>query len=261
MRRFLLLNREFTVVDEYRYNRSNPARWIASHLLRYKAFVLLFMTTAILANVLNASIPALTGVAFNAVLAGSLGQLITISLSLLLILLLTGVSDISARLSAEVIGKRVARDARDELYLSLLSKDQTFHNRQRVGDVMARATNDIDQLNNMLVPGFDTIFDSFTALVVPMVFTLFINPQLLLTPLVFTVVFLITLRRYSRKLEPVSNKMREQFGTMNAVLTEAVSGVEVVKATAQEEQEKRKFRENATMYRDYFVKNGLVQGQ
>jgi len=261
MRRFLLLNREFTVVDEYHYNRSNPVRWIASHLLRYKAFVLLFMTTAILANILNASIPALTGVAFNAVLAGSLGQLITISLSLLLILLLTGVSDISARLSAEVIGKRVARDARDELYLSLLSKDQTFHNRQRVGDVMARATNDIDQLNNMLVPGFDTIFDSFTALVVPMVFTLFINPQLLLTPLVFTVLFLITLRRYSRKLEPVSNKMREQFGTMNAVLTEAVSGVEVVKATAQEEQEKRKFRENATLYRDYFVKNGLVQGQ
>ncbi|HCI79112.1 MAG TPA: ABC transporter ATP-binding protein, partial [Ktedonobacter sp.] len=144
---------------------------------------------------------------------------------------------------------------------SLLSKDQTFHNRQRVGDVMARATNDIDQLNNMLVPGFDTIFDSFTALVVPMVFTAFINPQLLLTPIVFTVLFLITLRRYSRRLAPVSNKMREQFGTMNAVLTEAVSGVEVVKATAQEEQEKHKFRENAALYRNYFVKNGLVQGQ
>jgi ATP-binding cassette subfamily B protein len=54
--------------------------------------------------------------------------------------------------------------------------------------------------------------------------------------------------------------MRVEFGATNAVLNEAVTGIEVVKATAQEEQEKRKFTQNATTYRNSFVKNGRVQG-
>ena len=256
-----MLKREFTVTDEYRYNRATPTRWIVSHLARYKFRVLGFMVAAVLANIFNASVPALTGVAFNAVSNRSNAQLLMVVFALLIVIALTGVTDLTARLSAEVLGKRFARDSRDELYLSLLSKSQTFHNRQRVGDVMARASNDITQLSDMVVPGFDIIFDSFTALVVPMVFIVFINPQLLLAPLVFVVFFLIALRGYSRRLNPVSDSMREQFGTMNAVLNEAVSGVEVVKATGQEEQEQRKFHLNASLYRDYFVKNGQIQGR
>ena len=256
-----MLKREFTVIDEYHYNRATPTRWIVSHLVRYKFVVLRFMIAAILANIFNASVPALTGVAFNAVSNNSSRQLLMVVIGLLVVIALTGITDLTARLSAEILGKRFARDSRDELYLSLLSKSQTFHNRQRVGDVMARASNDITQLSDMVVPGFDIIFDSFTALVVPMVFIVFINPQLLLAPLLFVVFFLIALRDYSRKLNPVSDSMREQFGTMNAVLNEAVSGVEVVKATGQELQEQDKFRHNASLYRDYFVKNGQIQGR
>ena len=256
-----MLKREFTVIDEYRYNRATPTRWIVSHLVRYKFIVFGFMFAAILANIFNASVPALTGVAFDAVRNNSSNRLLTVVISLLVVIGLTGITDMTARLSAEILGKRFARDSRDELYLSLLSKSQTFHNRQRVGDVMARASNDITQLSDMVVPGFDIIFDSFTALVVPMVFIAFINPQLLLAPLLFVVFFLIALRDYSRKLNPVSDSMREQFGTMNAVLNEAVSGVEVVKATGQEAQEQHKFGHNAALYRDYFVKNGQIQGR
>ena len=43
----------------------------------------------------------------------------------------------------EFLAQRVERDARDELYVSLLGKSQTFHGRQRIGDIMARATNDV----------------------------------------------------------------------------------------------------------------------
>ncbi len=256
-----MLKREFTVSDEYRYNRATPTRWIASHLVRYKFIVLGFMIAATLANAFNAAVPALTGVAFDAVRNNSEARLLMVVISLLVVIALTGITDLAARLSAEILGKRFARDSRDELYLSLLSKSQTFHNRQRVGDVMARASNDITQLSDMIVPGFDMIFDSFTALVVPMVFIVFISPQLLLAPLIFIALFLLALRDYARKLSPVSDHMREQFGTMNAVLNEAVSGVEVVKATGQERQEQHKFGHNAALYRDYFVKNGQIQGR
>ncbi len=259
----MLSKREFTVVDEYKYNRSSPARWIASHLLRYKHFVFGFMFFSITTNVLYSFIPTLIGSAFNAVTRGEAGRgtLLTIALSMLGIILVQGCMDMSARLSSEVLSKRMARDAREELYISLLGKSQTFHNRQRVGDVMARASNDMGQLSDMVSPALDIIFDSFTGLVVILIFIGFLNVQLLLMPVLFAIVFFFGLRRYARQLSPVSNQMRAQFGTTNSILNEAVTGIEVVKATSQEEQETRKFTENASRYRDFFVENGKIQGR
>ena len=256
-----MIKREFTVADEYYYNQSSPVRWIVSHLLRYKHLAISFMLAVILTNTLYSAIPVLTGMAFNAVLAGATAQnqLLKISLILLAVVVIGGGTDLSARFFPEMLGKRFARDARAELYTSLLGKSQTFHNRQRVGDIMARAANDMSQLSNMVVPGFDAIFDSFSSLVITITFIGFISPQLLLAPLLFTVGFLVALWDYSRKLNPVSDRMREQFGEMNAGLTEAVSGIEVVKATAQESQERTKFDVNAGRYRDYYVQNGYVQ--
>jgi ABC-type multidrug transport system fused ATPase/permease subunit len=59
------------------------------------------------------------------------------------------------------------RDTRDELYISLLGKDQTFHGRQRIGDIMARATNDVRMLNIMFSPGVMLIVDGFMGIVRP----------------------------------------------------------------------------------------------
>jgi len=256
---------EFTVTGEYHYNRASPTRWIVAHFLRYKRYVLAYVLTAILANILiNSFIPILTGVAFDAVSRGDAtgrALLLHITFGLLAVVVVGVLMDLGARLSSEIMGKRIARDARNELYLSLLGKSQTFHNRQRVGDIMARASNDMTSLSDMIVPGFDIIFDSFLSIVVVVTSIAFLDVRLLLAPLLFVVVFLFALRRYSRKLNPVSNQMRAQFGTTNAILNEAVAGVEVVKATAQEAQEQRKFAENAALYRDYFVKSGQIQGR
>ena len=180
--------REFTIANEYHYNRSSPIRWIISHLLRNKPFIASFMLASIITNTLYASVPIFTGIAFNAVLQGTYGasQLFRIALIILGVVLVGGIVDLSARLSTEILGKRLATDARDELYVNLLGKSQTFHNRQRVGDIMARAANDMTQLSNMIVPGVDTIFDSFTSLFITLVFIGFITPQLLLAPLLYT---------------------------------------------------------------------------
>src|SRR5690606_10945719 len=62
-------------------------------------------------------------------------------------------------------------------------------------------------------------------------------------------------------LAPVSTRMREQFGTLNSGLSETVRGIEVVKVTAQEAQEARKFARSARLYRDYFVEQGLIQAR
>lgn len=256
-----MANREFSVSDEYHYNRKGPIRWIGSHLWRHKLFLTTFILGTALAQIFQSILPDLTGAAFNVVLQPrpSREQLTTIALEALGVVIGLFVIGGAGAFSSEFLAQRMERDSRDELYLSLLGKSQTFHNQQRVGDIMARAANDVRQLNGMVNPGLSLSLESLTGLITPIIFIGLIRVDLLIVPLAFTAVFLLAVRRYSRKLQPISASMREQFGNMNAGLEETITGIEVVKATAQELSEKRKFEGNAGLYRDYFVRNGQIQ--
>ena len=256
-------NREFSVEGAHSYNQSNPVRWILSHLWRYKLLMVSFIVAALLVQVLFSGVARLIGVAFDVVIQPdpSPERLFTLSAIILGVVLFRGVVDIINAWSIETLGQRLERDAREELYISLLGKSQTFHNRQRVGDIMARAANDVRQLNPMMNPGIALITESMIGIVVPLVFIATIKPILLISPVLFVVVFYFAVRLYMRQLNPVSGAMRRQFGVMNAGLNETITGIEVVKSVVQEAQEKRKFVKDASGYRDYFVKQGQVQAR
>ncbi len=256
--------REFTIPNEYLYDRSGPVRWIVAHLLRYPWLPLATVILAMLGTVFESLNRLLVGRAFDLLLApGATAQLLLgAALPILAVGLGQGVSQLARNTTIEVLAQRFERDARDELYLSLLGKSLTFHGRQRIGDVMARATNDVRQLNMMVNPGFNVVFASFLGLVVPIAVIAFtLPPALLLAPAVFLVLFAVTLRRYMVRLEPVVGVVRERFGLMNARLAETVSGIEVVKGAAQEPQEQRIFAANARACRDAFVAQGEVQAR
>lgn len=255
--------REFTVTDEYQYNRSGPVRWVLSHLARYPHLIVSFGFAAMLTNVLFSAVPRLTGLAFDEVLQPepSAQRVLTIVLGIFALALVRGLIDITNSWSVETLGQRLERDAREELYISLLSKSQTFHNRQRVGDIMARATNDVRQLNPMMNPGVALIIESIMAILAPLTFIAFLRPELLLAPILFVLAYIVALRRYVRQLNPVAGAQRYEFGQLNAGLTETITGIEVVKSAAQEDQERRKFMENARRVRDLFVEQGEIEAR
>lgn len=254
---------EFSVAGAVTYDRRTPARWIISHLLHYWPLLALFLVCALMANVLFALIPTQVGRAFDLVMLGGAGlrDLLRVALTVLGLVMARSVLDLTQAFSVETLGQRLERDARQELYLSLLGKSQTFHNRQRVGDIMARAANDVRQLNPMMNPGVSLITESVSSIVVPLVFIGLLDYRLLLAPGAFVVVFYFALRSYMRQLNPVSGAMRRQFGVLNAGLNETITGIEVVKSTVQEPQEQAKFRRDATAFRDLFVRSGLIQAR
>jgi ATP-binding cassette subfamily B protein len=96
-------------------------------------------------------------------------------------------------------------------------------------------------------------------IVVPLTILSTIRIELLLVPLLFVLSYYITGRRYAKRLNPVVQSQREKFGVMNAGLEESISGIEVVKASAQEEFERAKFRTNAREFRKWFVKQGYTE--
>ena len=255
-------NREFTPDTEHTYDRSSVLRWLVSHAKRYPIHVV--VGTVFRAGVVVAAlqVPKLMGDAFDAVAQGNAqaSVLLGFALAIVGISLLRGVMQLFANYMAEIVALRIERDVRDELYVNLLGKSQTYHGQQRVGDIMARATNDVRQLNYMVNPGLLLLSEWLVNMVAPIVFIgLVVHTALLPIPILFLLLFLIALRGYLRRLTPVAGGLRAQFGVMNATLTESIAGIEVVKSNAQEKQEYGRFRVKAENYRDLFVKQGKIQ--
>lgn len=262
VRSVCLASREFTVADEYHYDRRSPIRWVMSHLRRYPLLPIAFIATVLGMAITQSWSAVLVGNAFDEVLNGAtLERLTQLALVILGVRLAYGILDIGNSFSMQLLAQLTERNTREELYVSLLGKSLTFHNRQRTGDIMARATNDVQQINSMINPGVSLIVEALVSLLVPLIAIATINPQLLAAPLLFLVSFAWALRRYNSQLGPVAGALRRQFGMMNAGLAETVSGIEVVKGYAQEQQEERKFIANTRRYRDLFVQEGGVQAR
>jgi ATP-binding cassette subfamily B protein len=258
-----LTKSEFRLESQHRYNRSGPVRWVFSHLMRYPLFPLATILAAVLNNAAYSYRQIFIGQGFDLITTPGweTSALLTLALGVMISAVGQGVTGLIRNFATEFVAQRIERDARDELYVSLLGKSQTFHSRQRIGDIMARATNDVRAFNLMFSPGLMLIVDSLMAIVVPVVLIGQLDWRLLLVPLIFVVLWAVTVADYNRRLKPVSVAQREQFGTMNAGLAEAVAGIEVVKANGQERYEWERFARNARSFRDYFVQQGEIQAR
>ncbi len=254
--------REFRTGNEYPYNRSTAVRWVFSHVMRYPWLPIGFIVLALIA------ISAFTYTSFQIQQAfqvieskGTVEQLLLVSLGLLGLRAAFAVVDMINTVIREFLASRMERDAREELYISLLSKSQTFHNRQRVGDLMAAATGDVSQLNLMISPGVSLIIEATTQLITPLVAIAALNPALLPVPVVFVASLIWGLIRYNKQLGPVAGALRGQYGQVSATLSEAIQGIEVVKATAREQFEGERFKRESQRYRDLFVQEGEIQAR
>lgn len=254
--------REFRTGNEYPYNRTSAVRWVLSHMMRYPLLPIGFTAMAIFA------ISAFTYTSFQIQQAfkviesgGPLDQLLVVSIGLIGIRALFAVVDMINTVVREILASRMERDAREELYISLLGKSQTFHNRQRVGDLMAAATGDVSQLNLMISPGLSLIIEAATQLITPLIAIAALSPSLLPLPVIFVISLVWGLMRYSGQLGPVAGMLRGQYGQVSATLSEAIQGIEVVKATARERFEADRFRKVAARYRDLFVQEGEIQAR
>ena len=176
----------------------------------------------------------------------------------LIILTMDGIFNLLASFAYTHIATRFSADARQELYASLLGKSQTFHSRQRVGDLMARATDDVALLSDMVTPGASLLIESTATFAITLVFIGLIDPRLLLVPGLFIIAYIFAVRGYVHELEPVTARLRYQFGQLDAVLAEILSGIEVVKASARELFE----REAVDIIAPDFQKvGGLLEGR
>src|SRR5215207_1776148 len=195
-----MIRSEFTVADEYVYDRRSPLRWVSSHIMRYPVLFVTFLLTTVGMAASQSMSAIMVGRAFDVIIGKAGAQALTIT-ALLVVAAYVGYGafDIVNSMAIRVLAQRVERDARDELYLSLLSKSQTFHGRQRVGDLMARVTNDVQQVNQFISPALGLTTESLLTLIIPLITIATLNSNLLLVPIAFLASITIALRSYNNQ--------------------------------------------------------------
>ncbi|MGQ0603549.1 MAG: ABC transporter ATP-binding protein [Anaerolineales bacterium] len=254
---------EFSVSDVIPGDRRSPVAWVRSHALRHKWALVTFFSGAFVNAALAAAIPWFVGTAFNVIREPipNYQLLFWVAAGIAASQTIRAVWQLGRNFSAEVIGQRLERDGRAELYASLLGKSMTFHSLRPVGEIMARATNDVRELNLMVNPGVNLVVGSSNFLVMPLFLAPAIHPQLIAVPLAFVLTFALAIRRYMAEMNPVTERVRTSFGKMNARLEEALEGVETVKGAAREPFEMERFEGAVRAWRDAYVQQGRIEAR
>lgn len=253
---------EFTL-KRPQYNQSGAVRWVLSHVRSHWWIIIMVFIGAIGNAGLASVAPVLVGEAFNNMLQPNpdLAALLTTAIIIGATQVVRGVLQLGRNFGAELLGQKLEVEIRDELYVSLLGKSMTFHSLQPVGDTMARATNDVREVNFMFSPGLNIVIGSFFFLIMPIFIAPTYHPTLVITPLIFLVLYFLSLSRYLKNLAPISDEVRHTFGEMNTHLSESLDGVETVKGAAQEVAEVDRFVVNASKVRAAFVKQGDLEAR
>jgi len=124
---------------------------------------------------------------------------------------------------------------------------------------MARATNDVREVNFFMNPGINMVLGSGAFLIFPMFFGFGIHPQLAIVPVLYVVFYVLAVRRFLNRLAPATENVRRSFGAMNAALAESIEGVETVKGAAQEKREIGRFSNMVARWRDASIAQGDVE--
>lgn len=174
--------------------------------------------------------PTLAGEVINVLVYGRAENILLLALPIIVLILVQGFLNYATNLSAQYISQKIAFDLRNDVYRHLQELTLGFYKRMDAGQLVARATGDIDIVIGFIRMAFTGLTGTLFTLAAALYFMLTISPALTLySVLPLPVVFLLV-RRFARRIRPIFDASRELYGKMTSHITEVASGLKVVRA-------------------------------
>jgi ATP-binding cassette, subfamily B, multidrug efflux pump len=268
-------------------NKSNPAKsssWrnlagLWPYLRRYPGGIALGMLCLLLTSLVGNVIPLMTGVITDVVagnprpfqsstqtaLTGSwLGSAIPFyaphsrhavgiyCLILLVCVLLKGLFSFGTRWILIGVSRDIEFDIRVDLFDRLLVMEPEFYVRNRTGELMSRATNDLNNVRMVLGPGIMYTGQTLATMVLALVVLARLSGSLTLWILLPVPIVFVAVRHFGKVIHDLYEKIQASLASLSAKVQENLAGVRVVRAYAQEEAEVRGFDEPN---REYVARN------
>jgi ABC-type multidrug transport system fused ATPase/permease subunit len=220
-----------------------PTFWRLTGFLRpYRRGVIWSFVLAGGALIGTVLIPYLTGLAINAIRGHDHRTLLMLAGAILLAGLVRLVFSVLRRLVAGRVSLAVEVDLRETLYGQLQRLELGFFDRQQTGQLMSRATVDLQSVRFFLGYGLIFIAQSVVTILLAAIAMFILQPGLAaisLAPVPFVVLIAY---RYGHRSRPAMQEAQQRIAELTADTEENVSGVRVVKAFAQERRQRERFR-------------------
>jgi ATP-binding cassette subfamily B protein len=150
------------------------------------------------------------------------------------------------------VSREIEFDLRNDLFSHLERLSYSFYQRTRTGDIMARATNDLNAVRMLVGPGIMYTANTIVFTAGALIFMLSISPKLTLFAFAPLPIFSITVQYFGRRIHERFERIQAMFSDISARAQENFSGARLIRAYVQEEAEIENFE---TDNREYIARS------
>jgi ATP-binding cassette, subfamily B, multidrug efflux pump len=229
------------------------------YLRPYRKGIFWGLALVVVSNVLNLAVPWLLKQGIDALEQPGVTAAVPLRYAAIIVVvaLLGGAARFGMRELLNGISRRVEYDLRNDFFRHLLRLDRSFYSRTQTGDIMSRATNDIQAVRMAAGPAYMYLVDTAVVTLLTLPLLVWIDLRLTVLALIPMVLLPPATLYFGNAIHHRFEQIQEQFGTLSTTAQENLAGVRIVKAYSQEEPQVARFREQS---HDYLTRNlGLAR--
>ncbi|HBC0573910.1 TPA: ABC transporter ATP-binding protein [Listeria monocytogenes] len=221
-----------------------------SYYKPYRTLFIIDFGCAVLAAILELSFPVAVNHVIDTLLPGKdFGLIITAALALLFFYILNTFMQYIVTYFGHMLGLNIETDMRRDLFSHLQKQPFGFYDNQKTGKLMSRMTTDLFEIGEVAHHGPEDIFISIMSLFGAFFLMLNINVKLAISTFILVPILTVLIVYFNKRMTKVTTGIFKDLGNFNAGVENAISGVRVVQAFANEPHEKGRFRVLNQAYR------------
>lgn len=165
--------------------------------------------------------------------------------TVLLIAMLGAVSGYAHKYFTTSVAQWITHDLRRALYSHVQRLSLAYHDQKRTGDLISRATVDIDAIQSFVISGLLGVVINCLTIAGMITVMFYLNWEFTLMALSVVPALFLVIYSYTRRIKRASREVRKKEGEIASVITEVLSSIRVVKAFAREDYELRRLEEHS----------------
>jgi ATP-binding cassette subfamily B multidrug efflux pump len=228
-------------------------QFLRPYLWRYRRGFVLGFAALTMKDVLGAALPLAMRAAIDRLTRGSELRMVAAFCGLMILIsALKGLFQYWMRVILIGISRDAEYDLRNDLFARLVTLDAEFYGRMRTGDILARATNDMNAVRMMLGPGVMYWCETSITLVLSVAVMLTVDWKLTLVALIPAPLISYAVMHFGSQIHARFGVIQKMFSDISSRVQENLTGVRVVRAYVQEQPELALFER---VNRDYIDQN------
>ena len=230
-----------------------------------KKYFVAAVIASLATTILNALTPQIFRFSIDEVLTGDKYVFLSehlwiVSLLLVGVAVLSGLSMFISRTNTAKAGENFAKNMRDALFIHVQKLPMRWHDQNQTGDIIQRCTSDVEVIRNFVVTQLLEVFRTVFLVVVSFVIMVSMNVKLSLVTLAFVPLVVAYSTIFYRLIAKRFTAADEAEGELSTVVQENATGVRVVRAFGREKFEMDRFREKNDIFAKLWIRLGTISG-